>query len=152
MHLVTIVFPRSTQSRPWSIHRGISIALLLFHVVWLGIVVPGHRRGIVPMPGWRPEVVATTGQPDTPTDHGAGFSGSVRSDSERHCCQKKKSSANCAVCEYFLRTLPLPAVAVIGVASPTYIAPAQDPRPESVNDLPQRFQCMARGPPRLSTT
>jgi hypothetical protein len=27
------------------------IALLLFEALWLNVIVPGHRRGIVPLPG-----------------------------------------------------------------------------------------------------
>ena len=31
--------------------RGFRVALLVFEAVWLNAIVPGHRRGIVPLPG-----------------------------------------------------------------------------------------------------
>jgi hypothetical protein len=31
--------------------RGLSIALAIFEAIWLNVVVPGHKRGIVQMPG-----------------------------------------------------------------------------------------------------
>jgi hypothetical protein len=31
--------------------RGLCIALAIFEAIWLNVIVPGHRRGIVQMPG-----------------------------------------------------------------------------------------------------
>jgi hypothetical protein len=31
--------------------RGLCVALAIFEAIWLNVIVPGHRRGIVQMPG-----------------------------------------------------------------------------------------------------
>ena len=78
--------------------RVVRITLLLFQVVWLNAVLPGHTRGIIPL--------------------------ACESKAQSHCsmaaagnCPKKSSpdapatpgrSSNCAVCQYAARMTPPP--------------------------------------------
>jgi hypothetical protein len=46
--------------------RALRLAVLLFQALWLNVIVPGHQRGIVAMPGWSCEACEKQAtQPDS---------------------------------------------------------------------------------------
>src|SRR5436305_2037273 len=81
--------------------RGFSIALLLFEALWLNVIVPGHTRGIVPLPGSAcPRCVAHAAQ----TCHGSSATSPHHPDDGRPCGDP---AGNCAICHFAVRlTLP----------------------------------------------
>ena len=48
---IVVVGARNTLYISRVRRRGLHYILLIFQVLWLNVVVPGHRRGIVPVPG-----------------------------------------------------------------------------------------------------
>src|SRR5947209_6739700 len=85
-------------------HRPFCIALLLCQALWLNVVVPGHTRGAVSLPGARPcpDCFASPGYGTRPAD-AAGT-----------CCPHKHApggpdgrASHCAVC-YFAAVLMVP--------------------------------------------
>src|SRR5215218_9673907 len=83
------------------LRRAGVLALLIFQALWLNVVVPGHTRGAVTLPGWdeaakQPAAHACCAA-DSPAKHGR--SSGPKHDSDR--------AAHCAVCFFAVR-LSLP--------------------------------------------
>ena len=74
--------------------RILAIGWLLF---WLGVVVPGHQRGIIPLPGATPAAL-----------------GDGASSHEAPCCALRHGQKpcplqrSCAICDDFVATLSTP--------------------------------------------
>jgi hypothetical protein len=81
--------------------RIFSIALLLFEALWLNVIVPGHTRGIVALPGEQCAVCETGVQPAC-----------QRCSSAKHRDSHKQPigdpAAHCAICHFAARvSLPV---------------------------------------------
>src|SRR5690242_20355775 len=104
--------------------RALRIALLLFETVWLNAVVPGHTRGIVPLPGTGCAACQTrSGQDGCCMDEEGR-----KPDAPRH--KSGDPAANCAICHFAARvTAPpfvdftLPPMARVG-SVPRFASPA----------------------------
>jgi len=77
------------------------ILILLFEALWLNVIVPGHRRGMVPLPGESCEAMGMAG-----------------ASSARACCEHRSNgqstpthqgdpAQHCAIC-YFAARLTVP--------------------------------------------
>jgi hypothetical protein len=97
--------------------RVLRIAILLFEALWLNVIVPGHRRGVVALPGERCSTCAT------------------QVVVAKACCANKAHPAkapdgrdpaeHCAICYFAARLsapvvidFTLPPLALIGFAEP----------------------------------
>ena len=78
--------------------RAFCIALLIFQAIWLNVIVPGHTRGVVALPGCACE----SGCPPL------ACCGSNHPDSSHHAPVRDPASG-CAIC-YFAARLTLPPV------------------------------------------
>jgi hypothetical protein len=86
--------------------RTLRIAILIFQALWLGVLVPGHRRGVVALPG---------------EQNFAAFS------SERSCCAvdgsehrhlpqvpcSRDPAKHCAICHLAMRLSTPPAIDIV---------------------------------------
>jgi hypothetical protein len=91
MHVQTAIF-RLFRSRHFR------VAMLVFQFVWLNVIVPGHRRGVVALPGGHcaacEEGAARNSQPTCPSDSKSG----------RHL--PGDPAAHCAICFFAARLSP----------------------------------------------
>jgi hypothetical protein len=71
--------------------RWLSVALAIFEAFWLNVVVPGHKRGIVQMPGAPGGAVCACCCDQTGNSEQAG--GSKKDSSQG-------SAATCAICNF----------------------------------------------------
>jgi hypothetical protein len=81
--------------------RGLSIALLVFEALWLNVIVPGHTRGIVPLPGSAcPRCQAKLAL----AGHDGLGTSRQHPDDQKPCGDP---AGNCAICHFAVRlTLP----------------------------------------------
>jgi hypothetical protein len=111
--------------------RAMRILLLIFEALWLSVVVPGHRRGVVPLPGERCVACEPAKQ---------------RGCSERNSSKPVDPASHCAICYFAARLSPPPA---IQFAPPRlqFLCAAQSPVPPSRPTLPLLPTYDGRGPP-----
>ena len=115
--------------------RGFRILVLLFVAVWFGVIVPGHTRGAVRLPG-------VVGCQDRPTKTDGACCG------ERAPGPSKSAPANggCAVCFFAAALMHAPPVtfdfASLGLVGS--LAPPPTVRPELRAPL---LPCQSRAPP-----
>ena len=121
--------------------RTFRIALLVFQAVWLNAVLPGHTRGIVPLPGndrRAPEHVACSD------------SCCPMADGEHHPNRREHKrgdpAANCALCHFAARVTP---AVPIDLAPPPLarLGPAPEPIDPFVVSLPFHPTYDGRAPP-----
>jgi len=122
--------------------RAMRIAVLLFEVVWLNIIVPGHTRGIVvfhPGPGSSDVCPACAAAGACPF-----CSSNVPSGSSKNPTPADR--ANCAICQ-FMAHLSLPPVYDHRPAAlkPLELLPLPQPQSRESLVLIDRDHC--RGPP-----
>lgn len=117
-----------------------TILLLAFQALWLNVILPGHTRGIVTMPGWKPaachaETAATSccASPDEPFDDKPGTP-----DNER--------AANCAVC-FFAARLTTPPGITFDLTPGTLLAVRPAPVFEAVDAVARGTCYFGRAPP-----
>jgi hypothetical protein len=85
------------------------LALLLFQAIWLNVIVPGHVRGMITVPGSQP-------RPTTPApassggccagSHSPGSSGGERGEPTK----PPQRAVLCAICQFAARLTPPPVV------------------------------------------
>ena len=81
--------------------RGLTIALLLFEALWLNVIVPGHTRGIVGLPGEQCAACETCA--DT-----SCYRCSRTSQGDSHKQPVGDPAAHCAICHFAARvSLPV---------------------------------------------
>src|SRR4051794_7235672 len=71
-------------------------ALLIFQSLWLNVIVPGHTRGVITLPGW-----------SSRADHSCCSTHGERSRSDEKSPQPDGRAAHCAIC-FFAARLTLP--------------------------------------------
>jgi hypothetical protein len=82
--------------------RAFRIALLLVQAVWLNVVVPGHRRGIIALPGEGCEACAVAAAPHPCCQsHGQ---------SQQPAAPAKDPANHCLICYFAARLTPPPVV------------------------------------------
>jgi len=99
-----------------------SIALLVFQALWLNVVLPGHTRGIVTMPGWE----AKTGSSAVKSCCAA------ESHSKETQPSSRQKAASCAVC-FFAVHLFLPPVIDLRPPALELAGRLAKPRPQIVH-------------------
>lgn len=124
-----------SQDRQHSFRYLCRIALLVFNVVWFGAIVPGHTRGMIPVPG------STSDHCSMKAD--ASCAGCENGKTQKH----QKSSDNCAVCQFFLRTLPLPGFAILIAPGLEFLRPFDSHVSRFNPPLAFVATYAARGPP-----
>ena len=82
--------------------RAFRIALLLVQAVWLNVVVPGHRRGIIALPGESCEAcaVAATSRPCCRS----------HSNGQQPAAPPKDPANHCLICYFAARLTPPPVI------------------------------------------
>lgn len=122
--------------------RGLRIALLVFEAVWLNAIVPGHRRGVVALPG-----------------ESCGLCQEAAS-TERACCTHHVSSRpapkddpgkgdpakHCAIC-YFAARLCTPPVVDLTPPPLRLVGQLPFPNPQSRDSVDFIPTYYGRGPP-----
>jgi len=109
------------------------VLLLAFEALWLNVVVPGHRRGAVPLPGERCAACSahatcpSSGGPDRPAPPG-------------------DPAAHCAIC-YFAARLSPPPVVDFTPPKPQLLCAAPVPAPRPRPQVPFLPTYDGRGPP-----
>jgi len=113
--------------------RAFRIALLVFQAVWLNIIVPGHTRGVVALPG--------TASPSP----ACCCCGGERGDASHHA-PVGDPAGHCAIC-YFAACLFLPPP-IDFAPSPRGLAEILDPpAPRSATSVRSRLVLRDRAPP-----
>jgi hypothetical protein len=79
--------------------RAFRIALLLFQAVWLNVIVPGHTRGVVSLPGTTCESCRQSLLSCCSAEH----------PDKSHPAPVRDPASHCAIC-YFAARLSLPPV------------------------------------------
>lgn len=121
--------------------RALRIAILLFQALWLNVIVPGHQRGVVRLPGEDcPECrEVATAQPACCEDEPR----------EKHPAKPQRDPAlHCAICYFAARLSPAPFVDLTPPPlrltnwRPLTLCPIRTSRPCLAT-------CDERGPPAL---
>lgn len=79
------------------------IALLIFQALWLNVILPGHMRGVVTLPG-------SADQSEAGDDCGSCCATSKPDSSQDKSPSDGNRAARCAVCFFALRVTPPPVV------------------------------------------
>ncbi len=115
--------------------RPFRILVLLFVVAWFGVILPGHTRGVVKLPG-------------TTSCHAA-----VDTDSKTQtCCATKKSeqspakSGSCAIC-FFVMGLMFVTPTSFDFAMLGLVGTLAPPARENALLAPSFLPCQSRAPP-----
>ena len=113
------------------------IFLLLFEALWLNVVVPGHQRGVVPLPGERCVACAS------PKDTCCPDAGERREPARSKPVDR---AAHCAIC-YFAARLSPPPVIDFTPPRPQLVGLAQVPPPAARPTIPFLPTYDGRAPP-----
>jgi hypothetical protein len=116
--------------------RAVAIALLIFQSLWLNVVLPGHTRGAVTLPGYEKPSATSVGHGCCPT------SDSDPSDSDK----PDGRAAHCAVC-FFAARLSLPCAIDLTPAPLGLCGEAPNELAESIASLDAQFTYLGRAPP-----
>lgn len=117
--------------------RSFKLTLLAFQFLWLNVVVPGHRRGIVALPGASCTQCATEMPPAKPCcQHGEKKQPAAPSDPASHC----------AIC-FFAARVSMPVV--YDFTHPPLLESGQiEPPARLIVHVPDvAFTYLGRGPP-----
>jgi hypothetical protein len=118
--------------------RAFAIFLALFQAFWLNVVIPGHTRGVVTVPGWDRE-----SQREVSTAHGCCAAPGEKSEDGSPTSGDR---AHCAVC-FFAAKLSTPPVIdyTLPPLAALEIAPVAQPHVAAYVSPPLSFD--SRGPP-----
>jgi hypothetical protein len=107
--------------------RGFHIALIVFQAAWLNVVLPGHTRGIVTIPGYEPAAGEACHDRSAccPADERDGEKSRERRDRERHCavCQFAAKLSTPPTIDYSLPPLALLELARIAEPELAFVPP-----------------------------
>ena len=119
--------------------RCFRILLLLFEALWLNVIVPGHQRGAVPLPGEKCaacEAQVADCCPDHSTDPAPPAKEKGRGDPAQHC----------AIC-YFAARLCVPSVIDLSPPPLRLVEQLPFPAPHTRDAAPFIPSYYERGPP-----
>jgi hypothetical protein len=126
--------------------RSLRILLLGVFSLWFGVIVPGHERGAIRMPGTEPKAAAgeptchtqkncqhcpTTGQPLTPSDNAPA-----------------DPSSHCAIC-HFIGVLDAPVALTFTIPEAELLASLPPTAYQSIAGVAVLSVDRGRGPPTL---
>ena len=117
------------------------LALLLFQALWLNVIVPGHTRGVITLPGFEP----APRQAQASASHGCCSSPSP-SDPSDDPQPGDGRAANCAIC-FFAARLTLPPAIDLTPAPLTLLEIRNFPRAQALISLDPIPTYLGRGPP-----
>ena len=120
------------------------LALLVFQAFWLNVVLPGHTRGVITLPGFEPAADSCH------ADGGPAARGCCPGPSKSAGSQAPKPgdgrAAHCAVC-FFAARLTLPATIDLTPAPLELLELAEAPRIPRVVSIERLPTYLGRGPP-----
>lgn len=108
--------------------RGAVIALVVFQSLWLNVIIPGHTRGAITLPGFK-------STPDT----------CCKQDSKKQAPSDDRAS-HCAVC-FFAARLSMPVVIDLTPQELALSGEQEAPAPEIVASLDVQLTYRGRAPP-----
>ena len=114
------------------------LALLVFQALWLNVIVPGHTRGVVTLPGFEPAYAETS-------SHGC-CAGSSEPDQSDDPQPGDGRAANCAIC-FFAARLTLPATIDLTPTPLELLETRELPRARTLVSLQPIPAYLGRGPP-----
>ncbi len=116
------------------------IALLIFQGLWLNVILPGHTRGLVTLPG-------STVQNKAGDDCGSCCTPNPETSQDESQSDENRA-ARCAVCFFAMRVTPPPvvdlrppAMALLGIDAP--------PSPATFVSHEHRLTYLGRAPPAI---
>jgi hypothetical protein len=117
--------------------RAGHIALIVFQAIWLNVILPGHTRGVVTLPG--------TERPQTRA-------------AREGCCARKKSkdpapesssrASRCAIC-FFAMRLTTPPVVDLRPPAMSLLESIAPPAPARFVSFHSRLTYLGRAPPTV---
>ena len=125
--------------------RGLRILFVLFQLVWLNAVLPGHRRGIVTVPGYEPARTDDSSL-QASAQHACCSAAQRESDDSKSEKRQRDRAAHCAVCVFAARLSQAPAI-VNEVHAPQFVEFAPPPAAESIVTAEPFHAYFTRGPP-----
>ena len=114
--------------------RATTIALVIFQSLWLNVVLPGHTRGAITLPGYEASSGSSQGC-CKPQDHDS-----------RDSNKPTDRAAHCAIC-FFAARLTLPDVIDLNPAPLGLAGDAPDESRDSIASIDLRLTYLGRGPP-----
>ena len=121
------------------IRRPGILALLVFQALWLNVIVPGHTRGVVTLPGYEPASCHTNAP-------GGCCPGRAETQSSDDPTPGDGRAANCAVCFYAVRLTIPPAIDL--TPAPLELLEIRDlPRIERLIQADRLTTYLGRAPP-----
>src|SRR5262245_34256916 len=114
--------------------RAAIIALVIFQSLWLNVILPGHTRGAIALPGYEATSTASHGC-CTPQDHDS-----------RDRQKPTDRAARCAVCFFAVR-LTLPDAIDLNPAALGLAGDAPDESHDAIASIDLRLTYLGRGPP-----
>ncbi len=116
------------------------IALLIFQALWLNVILPGHTRGVVTLPG--------SGEQNEAVDNCGSCCTSKPDSSNDQSQSDENRAARCAVCFFAMRVTPPPvvdlrppAMALLDIEAP--------PSPAAFTSYQHRLTYLGRAPPAI---
>jgi hypothetical protein len=122
--------------------RALCLSLLLFQAIWLNVIVPGHTRGVVSLPGC---AACDSSRSSLAFSPAACCGASRATDSNHH--PVRDPASNCAICYFATVSVP-PAIDF----TPPRLGLAEilkPPAPRSAESVRVAVIRRDRGPPRV---
>ena len=113
--------------------RAGCIALLIFQALWLNVILPGHTRGIITLPGSRADAASSACCANSKAKHDGPAKPTPR-------------PAACAVC-FFAARLTLPDVVDLSPPALGLLETLDIPLTEQLPHAPSLIPFNGRGPP-----
>jgi hypothetical protein len=121
------------------VRRAGVIALLIFEAIWLNVIVPGHTRGAVTLPGFEPDPAHAA--------HSCCAGSPEKSDGSKDSRPGSDRAAHCAICFFAVR-LCVPAAVCLD-PGPLELLCSRPDRPAVSIIIPESQPIyLGRGPPR----
>ena len=116
--------------------RAFCIALLLFQTLWLNVIVPGHTRGMVALPGSECDSCAQPARPCCAQEH----------TDASHPKPVRDPASRCSIC-YFAARVSLPPVIDFIPPRLGMVEVLDPPAPQSASSIPVARTLRDRAPP-----
>jgi hypothetical protein len=119
------------------------IALIAFQAAWLNVVLPGHTRGIITVPGYRPAAAASCHEQ---TARSVGCCGAPQRPDGSGDDDRRERERHCAVCHFAAKLTPPPVIDAT-LAPLARLPLTADLPPQHVHVPPCLLPFDGRGPP-----
>lgn len=128
--------------------KNLRILLLAIFGLWFGIIVPGHERGVITVPGFKPACHGTSCDDVQADAAKARACGDCPTDSRSKESQRERAR-HCAVCQS-VGVLGTPVVILFAPATVELIGCLPLPAYQSVAGIDLSDLTRSRGPPASS--